>query len=176
MVVETKEAPCLSDQRESKPPANPVESGIIVARTATGDIDEEYVEVSESVPPTGRCEANPYRRSVARRLPAKGLLPVGAIRTKRRRWHRTQGHTMNDSDRVLDEMRSLLTEVRRTKLRSRHDLQGIPKNGLYVFYADGDPMYMGRSNRLGGRVQENGRPVSKSNSANFAFNLAYAIL
>ena len=33
-----------------KRPSNAIEAGIMVARIATGDIDEEYAEVSEPVP------------------------------------------------------------------------------------------------------------------------------
>ena len=73
-----------------KRPSNAIESGIMVARIATGDIDEEYAEVPESVPNRskggkkgGKARSEALPRSAARRSPAKGLLPVGASRLAR---------------------------------------------------------------------------------------------
>ena len=37
-----------------KRPSNPIEAGIMVARIATGDIEEEYVEVPEPTPKRSR--------------------------------------------------------------------------------------------------------------------------
>ena len=36
--------------RGEKRPANPIEAGIMVARIATGDLEEEYVDVPKSTP------------------------------------------------------------------------------------------------------------------------------
>ena len=54
----------------------------------------------------------------------------------------------------------------------RLEVGDIPEKGIYVFYENGRPIYVGRSNRLKDRIQEHGRPGSKNNSAPFAFNIA----
>jgi len=43
---------------------------------------------------------------------------------------------------------------------------------MYVFYEGETPVYVGRSNRLKGRLAEHARPSSTHYSAPFAFNLA----
>ena len=48
----------------------------------------------------------------------------------------------------------------------------IPEKGIYVFYESGEPLYVGRSNRMRERILEHGRPSSVHNSATFAFLLA----
>lgn len=48
----------------------------------------------------------------------------------------------------------------------------LPKKGIYVFYENGLPIYVGRTDRMKQRIQEHGRPSSDHNSAPFAFNLA----
>ena len=73
---------------------------------------------------------------------------------------------------IVDRMPVLLHTLRSTDLRSRDDLQGVPERGVYVFYEDEGPVYVGRSDRMRERIQEHGRPSSTRNSANFAFLLA----
>ena len=43
---------------------------------------------------------------------------------------------------------------------------------VYVFYEGKKAMYVGRTDRLRGRIQEHGRPGSGHNSAPFAYNMA----
>jgi predicted GIY-YIG superfamily endonuclease len=50
--------------------------------------------------------------------------------------------------------------------------KGMPRAGVYLFSERGQPLYVGRSNRLRSRLQEHGRASSKQNSAPFAFRLA----
>ena len=45
--------------------------------------------------------------------------------------------------------------------------------GVYVLYWNDTPMYVGRSDRLADRLLEHGQPASGSESASFAFNIAY---
>ena len=45
--------------------------------------------------------------------------------------------------------------------------------GVYVLYEDDKPLYVGRSDRLADRLLEHGQPANGSESATFAFNLAY---
>ena len=48
----------------------------------------------------------------------------------------------------------------------------IPQKGIYVFYKYGNPVYVGRSDRMRERILEHGRPGAFHNSATFAFLLA----
>ena len=48
----------------------------------------------------------------------------------------------------------------------------LPKAGVYVFFETGDPLYVGRTNRVRDRLQEHCRPGSRHSSAPFAFRLA----
>ena len=72
----------------------------------------------------------------------------------------------------IQRMPILLNELKGKPLLNRHELEGIPKSGVYVFYREGKPLYVGRSNRLKERIQEHGRPSSDHYSATFAFRLA----
>jgi len=51
-------------------------------------------------------------------------------------------------------------------------LADIPNAGIYVFYENDKPLYVGRSNRMKQRILEHGRESSGCYSATFAFNLA----
>ena len=48
----------------------------------------------------------------------------------------------------------------------------IPKQEIYVFYEDGRPRYVGRSDQMRTRILEHSRAGSRHNSATFAFLLA----
>ncbi len=48
----------------------------------------------------------------------------------------------------------------------------LPEAGIYLFSEGEEHLYVGRSNRLRGRLQEHARPSSTHNSAPFAFRLA----
>jgi len=50
--------------------------------------------------------------------------------------------------------------------------QIIPKSGVYVFYENNRPMYVGRSNNMRSRLLQHGRESSGHNQATFAFILA----
>ena len=70
----------------------------------------------------------------------------------------------------------LMDELKQQPLRNRGDLKGIPKAGVYVFYKNGKPLYVGRSNRMKERILEHGRKGSGYCSAQFAFNLAKGLV
>jgi predicted GIY-YIG superfamily endonuclease len=57
-------------------------------------------------------------------------------------------------------------------LRPWGDLGNPPRSGIYVFYEDEKPLYVGRTNRLKDRIKEHGWQSSTHNKAPFAFNLA----
>jgi len=72
----------------------------------------------------------------------------------------------------IQRMPILLNELKGKPLLNRNELTDIPKSGVYVFYREGEPLYVGRSNRLKERMQEHGRPSSDHYSATLAFNMA----
>jgi len=73
---------------------------------------------------------------------------------------------------LVATMPGLLQSLQSQPFRTRKNLVGIPKQGVYVFYENDKALYVGRSNRLKKRLQEHGRLSSTHNSAPFAFNLA----
>lgn len=75
-------------------------------------------------------------------------------------------------DKIIENMPLLLDRLLDTALFTRANLRGVPERGIYVFYEEEAPIYVGRSNRLRQRLLEHGRPSSRHNSATFAFNLA----
>ena len=65
-----------------------------------------------------------------------------------------------------------------TKLENCHpiikvEFQQIKKEirGIYVFYENGKPLYVGRSNRIRRRLYEHSRPSSSKKQAHFAVKL-----
>ena len=59
-----------------------------------------------------------------------------------------------------------------SKQRYRDNLGRVPKSGIYCFYENGDPMYVGRTNNMKDRIMTQGRLGSNHNSAQFAFLMA----
>ena len=80
-----------------------------------------------------------------------------------------------DFNKVIAKMQPLLDQMLATASLSRDQLRDIPERGIYVFYENGSPIYVGRSNRIKERLLVHGRPSSRHNSATFAFNLAKAV-
>jgi len=74
--------------------------------------------------------------------------------------------------KYIQRMPILLNELKRKPLLNRNELYGIPRSGVYVFYRENKPLYVGRSNRLKERILEHGRPSSDHYSATLAFNIA----
>jgi len=72
----------------------------------------------------------------------------------------------------IDQLPVLMEQLRQKELKSRNDLGNIPTKGIYVFYENGNPIYVGRSKGIKERVQQHSRPSSGHNTAPFAFNLA----
>ena len=78
-------------------------------------------------------------------------------------------------ERVIEKMPELLDRLQSSPALSRDSLGGIPQRGVYAFYENDAPIYVGRSNRpnrLRQRLLEHGRRSSLHNSATFAFILA----
>lgn len=74
--------------------------------------------------------------------------------------------------KYIQRMPILLNELKGKPLLNRKELHDIPESGIYVFYEGNKPLYVGRSNRLKGRIQEHGQPSSDHYSATLAFNIA----
>ena len=72
---------------------------------------------------------------------------------------------------IVDKMPLLLEQLQHCPLLKRDNLGTVPEHGVYVFYENRQPIYVGRSNRMRERIQEHGRLGSRHNTAPFAFNL-----
>jgi len=55
---------------------------------------------------------------------------------------------------------------------SANELKNIPKQGIYIFYEDDKPIYVGRSRNLSKRFKQHSQQSSDHNSATFAFKIA----
>ena len=73
---------------------------------------------------------------------------------------------------VIAKMPVLMQRLQASPALSRDNLREVRECGLYVFYENGAPIYVGRSNRLKERILEHGRRSTWHNSATFAFLLA----
>ena len=79
-----------------------------------------------------------------------------------------------EPDRIIRQMEPLLKRLKCSPLRNMsqlHDLPGhpFPKQGIYVFYEQGKPLYVGCSDGLGTRILQH--RSSDPNKAAFAFIL-----
>ena len=81
---------------------------------------------------------------------------------------------VDDFLKIDNEMHTLLEQLLDAPLLSRKNLDDIPGNGLYAFYENGKPLYVGISgkNRMRERILSHGRQSSGHYSATFAFNIA----
>jgi predicted GIY-YIG superfamily endonuclease len=64
----------------------------------------------------------------------------------------------------------LFEEFKKAEFVKRDDLPLF--RGIYVFYENRNPIYVGRTNNIRKRIQSHTRESSGSDSASFAFNLA----
>ena len=78
-------------------------------------------------------------------------------------------------EKIINQVSDLMQQLANSPLRQRNSLGDIPNKGIYVFYENEEPIYVGRSNRMKDRIQEHGRKSSYHNSATFAFILAKEI-
>ncbi len=75
-------------------------------------------------------------------------------------------------EKVIAKLPVLLNSLQSSPSLSRDSLRGVPQRGVYAFYENEVPIYVGRSNRLRQRLLEHGRKSALHNSATFAFILA----
>ncbi|TFH42123.1 MAG: hypothetical protein E4G94_06810 [ANME-2 cluster archaeon] len=81
----------------------------------------------------------------------------------------------NKFGEIINQIPNSMQQLEDSPLRQRSNLGDIPKKGIYVFYEDQEPIYVGRTNRMKMRIQEHGRRSSYHNTATFAFILAKEI-
>ncbi len=82
----------------------------------------------------------------------------------------TPGET-NDFWTAIQRMTPLMDDLKGSKERNWEDYSLAPQNGVYVFYENSDPIYVGRSNNIRNRIRDHGADSSDRNSATFAFKL-----
>ena len=79
-------------------------------------------------------------------------------------------------EEVIDGMPRYLQELEDCQIITRDGSgrlsHNLPAKGIYVFYENGEPIYVGRSDRLKDRLLEHGREGSRNQTAPFAFNIA----
>ena len=86
---------------------------------------------------------------------------------------RAQSETFDD---IVASMAALLKELRDSPPYVAPKYSGLPKKGIYVFYEDGKPIYVGRVGKaskqtIRSRIGQHTRPSSGHNQATFAFRL-----
>ena len=72
---------------------------------------------------------------------------------------------------AIDKMRTLMEELQNEKRYKWDEYKEAPRRGVYVFYENGKPIYVGRSNNMSRRIREHGAESSARYSATFAFKL-----
>ena len=72
----------------------------------------------------------------------------------------------------INKTQNYLKELKKKALVDRNKLEDVPQCGVYVFYENGKPFYVGRSNRMKQCIQEHGRGSSGRYSATLAFRMA----
>jgi hypothetical protein len=74
--------------------------------------------------------------------------------------------------KIVDKFPGLIEQLVNSPARPWSNLGSLPQKGIYVFFENKHPIYVGRTNRMKNRIKEHGRPSSTHNSAPFASNLA----
>ena len=72
---------------------------------------------------------------------------------------------------AIDKMKPLMYDLKGSEERRWDEYSYAPQNGVYVFYENGQPIYVGRSNNMRNRIREHGADSSDRYSATFAFKL-----
>lgn len=75
-------------------------------------------------------------------------------------------------DEIINQMPILLKKLQESSFFERNNINLLPVKGIYIFYEQDKPIYVGRSRNIHRRVSSHGRPSSGHNSATFAFLLA----
>lgn len=73
--------------------------------------------------------------------------------------------------KAIDRMKTLMDELKKSEEWSCQDYREAPQKGIYVFYENGKPIYVGRSNNMRRRIRDHGAGSSDRHSATFALKL-----
>lgn len=73
---------------------------------------------------------------------------------------------------IIDTFPQKMKVLNNSSFITKSDLSSVPKKGIYVFYEEGKPVYVGRSERMRSRLREHSQQSSGHTSATFAFNIA----
>ncbi|MDP2919699.1 MAG: GIY-YIG nuclease family protein [Dehalococcoidia bacterium] len=79
---------------------------------------------------------------------------------------------MDNFEEIISQMPRLLMGLKGRSLVDRLDVSKNEIKGIYVFYENDNPIYVGRSKNIRNRLDQHCRNSSDHNSAPFAFNLA----
>ena len=83
---------------------------------------------------------------------------------------------MNSFEHIIDTMPLLLNELNNKPIFKKAEITAgqasVPKKGIYVFFENGRPIYVGRSNNIKQRLNGHCNQWSDRFSATFAFRLA----
>ena len=75
------------------------------------------------------------------------------------------------SQKIIGDLEPLMTRLRESPVLDRGKTMGWPEEGVYVFYENGKPRYIGRSNSVRNRVRQHSSPSAKAAQAPFAVRL-----
>ena len=73
--------------------------------------------------------------------------------------------------KITKKMEPLLDELLASPKMTLDQLREVPDKGVYIFYENDKPVYVGRSNRVRNRIKEHGADSSGHESATFALKL-----
>lgn len=79
---------------------------------------------------------------------------------------------MESFESIVTKMPLLMKKLESASFYSREEVKHLPMKGIYIFYEESKPIYVGRSRNLRARILNHSRPSSGHNSASFAFLLA----
>jgi len=80
---------------------------------------------------------------------------------------------MNERFRkIIETFPAKMEHLNQSPFITKNELDNVPKMGIYVFYEEDRPVYVGRSERLKARLREHSQQSSGHMSATYAFNIA----
>lgn len=74
--------------------------------------------------------------------------------------------------KIIEKLPKLYDKLMKRPLIKWGDFKNLPNAGIYVFFENDKPIYVGRTRFFLRRLREHGNKNSGHNSAPFAFNLA----
>ena len=76
-----------------------------------------------------------------------------------------------DFQEAIEKMKPIMRRLMNSAERHWEERRDVPQQGVYILYENGEPIYVGRSNRMRERIREHGAESSDRHSATFAFRL-----